>query len=137
MSDLAPWAERYVGIPFKPKGRDRSGCDCYGLVRLIYREVFGIDLPAHDADYERLDPVILERLIRGEAGWQQVTTPRIGDIVLARRRRRRRAVHMGVVVSWNAFVHVTLMTPAVIEPLDGEWRGRIAGFFRRTGDDAA
>lgn len=43
-----PWsqtiASRYVGIPFVPGGRDRAGLDCWGLVCLVYREAFGIEI---------------------------------------------------------------------------------------------
>lgn len=37
--------EKYLSIPYRAGGRDWSGCDCYGLVRLILKEEKGIELP--------------------------------------------------------------------------------------------
>lgn len=40
-----PWFNTYTGIPFADHGRDRNGCDCYGLIRLVFTEQRGIELP--------------------------------------------------------------------------------------------
>lgn len=45
------WVGKYVGIPFVSGGRDMTGCDCYGLVRLILRDEYGYDLPVLNGDY--------------------------------------------------------------------------------------
>ena len=39
------WCSKYVGIPFVSGGRDKSGCDCYGLVRLILHNEYNTELP--------------------------------------------------------------------------------------------
>ena len=44
--DINRIVEKYVGIPFKDHGNSiDGGCDCYGLVYLIYKEEFGLHLP--------------------------------------------------------------------------------------------
>ena len=53
------WTKKYVGIPFLSNGRNEDGCDCYGLVRLILQNEYGITLPLLSADYE--DAVCIEQ----------------------------------------------------------------------------
>ena len=65
---LPPWVKNYVGIPFVSGGRDRSGCDCYGLVRLVLEEQFKYRLPLLDLGYknacslDEMEPVLKEQL---------------------------------------------------------------------------
>lgn len=40
------WIIPYLRLPYKEGGRDHAGVDCWGLIRLIYRDLLGIDLPA-------------------------------------------------------------------------------------------
>ena len=47
---LPAWAEHYVGIPYRPLGRDRDGCDCWGLLAMVWREQFGCDLPDYPGE---------------------------------------------------------------------------------------
>lgn len=42
------WWNKYIGIPYEFRGRTKDGADCYGLVEIIQREVFGVDLPNSD-----------------------------------------------------------------------------------------
>src|SRR5512144_1011435 len=45
------WVAEYVGIPFVDLGRDRQGCDCWGLVRLILAGQAGLALPSLATGY--------------------------------------------------------------------------------------
>lgn len=44
MSQLVEAARRYLGTPFRHRGRSRSGVDCAGIGWLIYRDC-GLTLP--------------------------------------------------------------------------------------------
>lgn len=44
---------QYVGIPYKPMGRDQRGIDCWGLVMMVYRDWFGVELPDLAVDSHR------------------------------------------------------------------------------------
>ena len=37
--------EKYINLPYKHKGRDFSGIDCWGLVYLVYKEEKNILIP--------------------------------------------------------------------------------------------
>lgn len=51
---MMSWAAKYIGILFVEHGRTREGCDCWGLLRLVYREEFGIELPGYDERNESI-----------------------------------------------------------------------------------
>ena len=45
------WVKKYIGIPFVSNGRTMEGCDCYGLVRLVLRNEYDINLPELSDNY--------------------------------------------------------------------------------------
>jgi len=45
------WVKKYIGIPFVSNGRLMNGCDCYGLVRLVLRNEYGVGLPELSDNY--------------------------------------------------------------------------------------
>lgn len=42
---MSHWAVKYIGLKHVPGGRGAEGVDCWGLVRLVYRDEFQIELP--------------------------------------------------------------------------------------------
>jgi cell wall-associated NlpC family hydrolase len=75
------WAADYVGIPFRSHGRDRSGCDCYGLLALVLCEVFHLEVPSYAVDYlDATDAEEIAALIAGEmkSRWKQITGTEAG-----------------------------------------------------------
>lgn len=106
MTVVAPeWAADLIGIPFKDRGRDHSGADCWGVLRLaLMKPQFGVELPLIDEGYagtEREDgpqvvDLIREELARGS--WHPVAKgkERSGDGILMR--FNGYPMHVGVVL---------------------------------------
>jgi sulfur carrier protein ThiS len=121
--------EKYIGIPYVEKGRDETGVDCYGLVRLIYKNELQIDLPSFSAEYTQTDTARIEELIaQYKEGWEQTDEPVVGSIVLFRVFGNES--HVGVVVSPTHFIHVRENQDSVIESLTStSWARRKVGYF--------
>lgn len=124
----------YIGIPFLTHGRTREGLDCWGLVRLVYHERFGIDLPSLAEGYAdaTLDRSGVCSLVEAERPAWILVTPgeeQPGDVVLLR--LRGLPVHVGVVTRPGWMLHVTAGVETTEERFDdGLWKLRVAGVFR-------
>ena len=132
------WYNDYVGIPFLDKGREKTGADCWGLVRLIYDEQFNVKLPSFaDADYDYADDSRIEDLFaQNREGWEVTTEPKPGSLVLFRILGRE--AHVGVYIGDDRFIHSRDKFSSAIENLSStKWRSRTAGFFNYTENKSA
>lgn len=128
---IPEWCAKYVGTPFLEHGRTRSGCDCWGLVRLALYEHFAIGVRDFSDCYCGIeDAETIQALCRMEAeAWQRVEDPRPGDVVLMRIAGIAR--HVGLVVAPGLMLHTEAGMSAVCEPYTGPvWKNRIEGFYR-------
>jgi cell wall-associated NlpC family hydrolase len=123
----------YVGIPYLDRGRDRAGLDCWGLVRLFYREELGIELPSYaDAYATAEDTAAAETLFAvGRRAWTPVQTPERGDVLLFR--IGRHASHVGVFLQADDFLHVLKGRAVTVERIsDRLWAQNLVGAYRWT-----
>jgi hypothetical protein len=122
--------EKYIGIPYLEKGRDTAGLDCWGLVRLIYKEVYNIDLPSFQDSYVLEDDErIAELFAQYKEGWQPVETPVCGDLVLFRILGVTQ--HVGVMINNTQFVHVRQNSNSAVESVaNAKWAKRVVGFYK-------
>ncbi len=129
--------EKYIGIPYVEKGRDENGADCWGLVRLIYKDELNISLPSFSSEYDSSDNERLEELFaQYKEGWQSVDSLEIGNVVIFRIFGYES--HIGIYTGDNKFLHVREGRDSVIESLDNpKWTRRVTGFFKYSENKSA
>lgn len=90
---------KYIGIPYESGGRDFSKIDCYGLILLLYKEIFDIILP----DFQKEE-------YKGEFSnlWSEISKDNLkeGDVVLFRRDKNISSInHIGMYIDNNKMIH--------------------------------
>jgi probable lipoprotein NlpC len=106
------WLDDYMRIPFRDRGRDaQTGCDCYGLARLILWQQAGIEMPAFDVVDDRAGTIERESrmLIPIEPGQEL----RFDFVVL---RGMGSDSHLGLVTRPGWLVHTEQRTGPVHVP---------------------
>lgn len=126
---------RYVGIPWRQHGRDTQGCDCWGLVRLVYAEQLGLELPSYAGDYvDTQEREVLSRLIedgRDAGPWREVEKASPGDVLLFR--VGALTTHVGLAMSRGRMLHAHRDQSKVERIADPKWRDRYLGAWRHEG----
>lgn len=124
------WQNKYVGIPYRDNGRDETGMDCWGLARHVYNKEFNISLPSFCEDYQGDDRArITELIAQHREGWEKVTEPKSGDLVLLRILGSES--HIGIITEYPYFLHAREGYSSSIEKLDNTaWKHRVVGIFR-------
>lgn len=130
---MPPWVKDYIGIPFKEKGRDRNGCDCWGLVYLILRAVFNIDVPSYAEGYETVQDQaeIMALRDRELPSWREVVRAdaMAGDVIALR--IQGEPTHYGLVLEPGLMLHTHKGIDSCAERYDGLlWKHRIVGIYR-------
>jgi probable lipoprotein NlpC len=121
----------YIQIPFKDGGRDRSGVDCYGLVLLVEKEMFGKDLGdvVYASSEDTETNARLVDLQRATIEAEPVLEPEEGDLVLMQ--FGPVPAHIGIYVSPGYVLHTLASFGTVCQRIDSpNVRHRIVGYFR-------
>lgn len=131
-------SEGYVGITFRDGGRDRGGCDCWGLVRLMHLEEAGIELPSY-GEIGSDELLAIARTMAGatSAGdvWRRVDEEprRRLDVVVMKGldEAARVPVHVGVMLDGKRMLHTERHVDSHSVLLDHpSVRSRIVGIYR-------
>ena len=127
-------ARAWIGTPYHHQASLRGvGTDCLGLVRGVWRELYGSDAenaPPYSRDWAEASgcETMLEAAARhltpievGDAG--------PGDVLVFRLRAGVVAKHAGILTAPSSFVHAMEGAPATECALTPWWRRHIAGAF--------
>jgi cell wall-associated NlpC family hydrolase len=131
--------DRYVGIPYRAGGRDFCGIDCWGLVRLVYDEELGIELPTYDGIFAGKEDAHAagEVMATESRKWQQVQRWQPFDVLLLRLGAGI-PTHVAVYLGNGLMLHALDGADSTIERTDSlKWRKRIQGAYRHAGNRQA
>lgn len=130
-------AQRWIGTPYLHQAAVRgAGCDCLGLVRGVWREVYGQEpeaAPAYSMDWsetqgeERLWAAALRHLAA-----KPVSAVEAGDVLLFRMRRGAVAKHLGIVSRAGRqprFIHAYSCHGVIESALGTAWHRRVVACF--------
>ncbi|MEL6205876.1 MAG: NlpC/P60 family protein [Pseudomonadota bacterium] len=131
-------ARNWIGTPYRHQAsRAGAGADCLGLVRGIWREVYGrepVTVPAYTPDWtepsgdEALWRAARRHLRQCDSGEE----PRPGDLLLFRMREGRVAKHLGILSCIGdrpAFIHAMSGHGVIESPLSTPWARRVVARF--------
>ncbi|WP_226779501.1 C40 family peptidase [Oceaniglobus trochenteri] len=127
------WSARYIGLPFRNRGRDLDGCDCWGLARLVYGRELGIELPGYGESYacvsERAEISALIGAATEAGTWRRVSAPAAFDLHLLR--NGLHDSHVAIAVDAVRMLHMDQGQQARVVRLDDpRWSRRYVASFR-------
>lgn len=132
-------ARSWLGTPYRHQASVKGeGCDCLGLLRGIYRELYSSDEPEKVPPYtptwyerEDRDPLLAagKRHLVEVAGDQVA----IGDVVVFRMKDGVSAKHCGIMTTSDTMIHAYSNNQVVETNLGDWWKKKIVGVFQFPG----
>jgi len=111
------WSSRYRLIDFVSGGRDWTGCDCWGLVCLVYKNELGVELPSY-GDVSAYDIRAKVLRVKSESPmWKDVDKPKEYDVVLMTEHGSRYPGHCGVMLDGIHVMHTEEVTGVLVEDI--------------------
>lgn len=119
----------YIGIPYGNRGRTHAGCDCYGLISLIYADMRGIILDPLDGYSNSDDAKQVQTVIEKESRhWLKVDKPKVYDVIVFR--MKGKPCHVGMYIGGGKFIHSLKNRNSCVERLNNAvWVNLVEGYY--------
>jgi NlpC/P60 family putative phage cell wall peptidase len=125
-------ARRWIGTPYQHQASCRgAGTDCLGLVRGIWRALYGDEpcaVPPYRPDWDGL-PGAETLLQAAQAYFEPVPAPQPGDLILFRPRPEGPAKHCAILSAPDRILHAYWGRCVAETSLNCWWRRRQAAAF--------
>lgn len=123
----------YLGLPFKHLGRDRKGVDCWGLVLLYYKEMFGIEIPdwEYEPEWSKRGGNFFKDKNKGIG--ERIVRPKVHDVALFFIDKNDRVPnHIGIIIDTIGKTMIQCGKIGVTMACYGSpvWNSRLEGFYR-------
>lgn len=120
---------KYLGIPYK-KSYEPSfdGCDCYGMVKLIYKTEFDIDLPTYVIDLND-QKLISEKIEECKPLYVKLNQP-MPNCILGLVLINKYTDHTGIFMESDKFLHTNSKNGIHVNRINNPWWKRhISGYY--------
>ena len=122
----------YVGIPYLNRGRDRDGCDCWGLVQLWHKEQLDVEVPDYLWAYTSAEDhgSVADAINEHKVQWLKVEDkPQYGDVLVFN--ILGQPIHVGIMLEGDDFLHAFQNTQSCLERLSSvSWSRRLREVYR-------
>ena len=132
-------ARDWLGTPYVHQASlCGAGSDCLGLIRGIWRELYGKEpeqLPEYTQDWGEVsgNELLLHGAIRHLERIRDAEPDELGSVLLFRMRQGAVAKHLGLLAAIGSsptFIHAYERHGVVESPLSAPWREKIVARFR-------
>ena len=128
-------AKTWVGTPYRHQGSTKHiGCDCLGLIRGVWRELYGQEPetpPAYSRSWAEISQS--EPLLNACEKWFEPVevdaTDEAGMLLIFRWHKGSAAKHLGILSGPDQFIHAYSGQAVVQSNLVPSWRRRIVARF--------
>lgn len=128
-------AMTWLGTPYQHQASLKNiGCDCLGLLRGVWREIYGDEpqlMPPYAArwcDAVVGDPLVemAEKYFNGSTAQEKI---KAGDVLLFKYRDHLPSKHVAIAISASRFIHAYVGRGVVENALSPWWLRHISGIF--------